>query len=219
MRYLFTSLSSVVPFIFHEDLSDAQWRNFRGNLPILTTVFLIYALVANTLRSVFLLRAKGMSIVWLILSFTYLFYLHQACIIFIISIASLNFLLVKVFARTKFFLYLLWTFNLFFLLSNRVFEGYSFSAIGLRWSYMDNFRGTFRWHICFNFVVLRMISFGYDYHWAHDHSHFDQKVYLHSFLLMGINLFVYFIYHCSLFSMNDVALLLLPKSTIIYIFF
>ena len=41
---------------------------------------------------------------------------------------SLNFM--QVFARTKFFLYLLWTFNLFFLLSNRVFEGYSFSAIG-----------------------------------------------------------------------------------------
>ncbi|XP_008456245.1 membrane-bound O-acyltransferase gup1 isoform X1 [Cucumis melo] len=157
------------------DLSDAQWRNFRGNLPILTTVFLIYALVANFLRSRFLLRAKGMSIIWLIISFTYLLYLHEACVIFIISIASLNFLIVKIFARTKFFLYLLWTFNLYFLLSNRVYEGYSFSTIGLRWSYLDNFRGTFRWQICFNFVVLRMISFGYDYHWAYDHSHFDQK--------------------------------------------
>lgn len=157
------------------DLSDAQWRNFRGNLPILTIVFLIYALVANVLRSQFLLRAKGMSIIWLIISFTYLLYLHQACVIFIISIASLNFLIVKIFARTKFFLYLLWTFNLYFLLANRVYEGYPFSAIGLQWSYLDNFRGTFRWHICFNFVVLRMISFGYDYHWAFGHSHFDQK--------------------------------------------
>ncbi|MBA0631319.1 hypothetical protein Godav_000202, partial [Gossypium davidsonii] len=43
------------------------------------------------------------------------------------------------------------------------------------WEYLDNFRGTFRWHICFNLVVLRMISFGYDYHWAHQESRFDQE--------------------------------------------
>lgn len=68
----------VVSKFSWQDLSDAQWRNFRGNLPILTIVFLIYALVANVLRSQFLLRAKGMSIIWLIISFTYLLYLHQA---------------------------------------------------------------------------------------------------------------------------------------------
>ncbi|KAL0384703.1 UNVERIFIED_CONTAM: Nuclear pore complex protein B [Sesamum radiatum] len=44
-----------------------------------------------------------------------------------------------------------------------------------RWAYLDNFRGTFRWHICFNFVVLRMISFGCDYHWADQYNQFDQK--------------------------------------------
>ena len=27
-------------------------------------------------------------------------------------------------------------------------------------------------------VILRMISFGYDYHWAHQGSHFDQKVFI-----------------------------------------
>ncbi|CAI9265016.1 unnamed protein product [Lactuca saligna] len=30
-------------------------------------------------------------------------------------------------------------------------------------------KGTFRWHICFNFVVLRMISFQYDYY-SSDHN-------------------------------------------------
>lgn len=157
------------------DVSDAQWRNFRGNLPILTVVFGIFALVANTLRAYFDLKARGMSIVWLFISLIYLSYLHGACIIFILSIASLNYLLVKIFARKKYFSLVIWSFNIFFLLCNRVYEGYSFSIMGQQWAYLDNFRGSFRWHICFNFVVLRMISFGYDYHWADHDSCFDQK--------------------------------------------
>ncbi|XP_065852797.1 membrane-bound O-acyltransferase gup1 [Euphorbia lathyris] len=157
------------------DLSDSQWRNFRGNLPILTVVFGIFAVLANSLRAFFGLKAKGMSFVWLFISLAYLSYLHGACTIFVLSLAMVNFLLVKIFARTRYFSFVIWGFNIFFLICNRVYEGYSFSTIGQRWAYLDNFRGTFRWHICFNFVVLRMISFGYDYHWAHEDSRFDQK--------------------------------------------
>ncbi|KAJ0231559.1 MBOAT protein [Hirschfeldia incana] len=157
------------------DVSDAQWRNFRGNLPILSFVFAVFTLIANGSRSLFNLKAKGMGILWLSLSLVYLTYLHGACVVYILSIATANFLLVKVFARTKFFPFLLWAFNLFFLMCNRIYEGYSFSIFGRQFEFLDNFRGTFRWHICFNFVVLRMISFGYDYHWGQLDSHFDQE--------------------------------------------
>lgn len=81
----------------------------------------------------------------------------------------------KIFAQTKYFSPVLWLFNIFFLLCNRVYEGYSFSIFGQQWAYLDNYRGTFRWHICFNFVILRMISFGYDYHWARQDPLFDQQ--------------------------------------------
>lgn len=157
------------------DVSDGQWRNFRGNLLILTSVFGVFTLIAKILRSMYQLKASGMSIVWLVISSIYLMYLHGACIMFIVLIASLNFLLVKVFAGRKYFALALWTFNLLFLFSNRIYEGYSFSIFGQRWSYLDNFRGNFRWHICFNFVTLRMISFGCDYHWAHRDSRFDHE--------------------------------------------
>ncbi|XP_071937131.1 membrane-bound O-acyltransferase gup1 isoform X4 [Coffea arabica] len=157
------------------DASDAQWRNFRGNLQILTVVFGIFTLVANVLRTYCCLRAKGMAYVWLLISLAYLSYLHGACIIFILTIASANFLLVKIFGRTKYFSYLLWTFNLSFLVCNRVYGGYQFSSFGQHWAFLDNFRGTFRWHICFNFVVLRMISYGYDYHWMDQNNRFDQE--------------------------------------------
>lgn len=157
------------------DVSDAQWRNFRGNLPILTMVFGIFTVVACMFRALYCLKAKGMSIVWLLISMAYLSYLHGACVIFILAIASANFLLVKICGRTKYFSFALWIFNLSFLLCNRIYEGYPFSSFGQSWAYLDNFRGTFRWHICFNFVVLRMISFGYDYHWADQYNRFDQK--------------------------------------------
>ncbi|XP_019231314.1 PREDICTED: glycerol uptake protein 1 isoform X2 [Nicotiana attenuata] len=156
------------------DVSDAQWRNFRGNLLILTLVFGIFALVATASRS-YGLKAKGMSIVWLLLSMAYLSYLHGACIVYILSIASANYLLVKVCGRTK-YVFLLWIFNLAFLICNRVYGGYPFFLFGPKWAYLDNYRGTFRWHICFNFVVLRMISFGYDYHWAGHDNRFDLEL-------------------------------------------
>ncbi|GFP94769.1 putative membrane-bound o-acyltransferase c24h6.01c [Phtheirospermum japonicum] len=91
------------------DASDSQWRNFRGNLPILTTVLVIFTLVANVLRTSFSLKAKGMSIVWILISLRHI--CHRYCI---------N----KFFPRK---------------------------------------------------VVLRMISFGHDYHWTEQDSRFDRK--------------------------------------------
>ncbi|KAK4263818.1 hypothetical protein QN277_029185 [Acacia crassicarpa] len=157
------------------DVSDAQWRNFRGNIPVLTVVFGIFTLLAKLMRLFFSLKARGMSTVWLLFSLIYLSYLHGACIIFVLSIATVNFLLVKIFAQKKYFTLIVWSYNLFFLLCNRVYEGYSFSTFGKQLAFLDNYRGTFRWHICFNFVVLRMISFGLDYHWLNQESRIDQE--------------------------------------------
>lgn len=64
-------------FLF-QDVSDAQWRNFRGNLPILSIVFGIFTVVACMFRALYCLKAKGMSIVWLLISMAYLSYLHGA---------------------------------------------------------------------------------------------------------------------------------------------
>ena len=85
--------------------------------------------------------------------------------------------IIQIFGRSKYFPFILWVFNLSFLLCNRVYEGYSFASFGLvsllylitsffiiynnlflkfsdSWAYLDKFKGTFRWHICFNFGII-----------------------------------------------------------------
>ena len=64
-------------------MSDAQWRNFRANLPILSLVFGVFTMIANICRKSFHFRARGMSILWLFLSLIYLSYLHGAWSVFL----------------------------------------------------------------------------------------------------------------------------------------
>ncbi|KAJ9675979.1 hypothetical protein PVL29_024789 [Vitis rotundifolia] len=103
--------SFVAPFKF-------LMRNFRGNLPVLTVVFRSFAFVANMLRVYYQLKARGMAVVWLLISLTYLADLHGA-----------------------------WQ----------------------HWAYLDNFRGTFRWHICFNFGISFCLFISWDS--SPDHIH------------------------------------------------
>ncbi|OAY70289.1 putative membrane-bound O-acyltransferase C24H6.01c, partial [Ananas comosus] len=79
------------------------------------------------------------------------------------------------FARSNYYIPVLWIFNITILILNRIYEGYPFSLFGQQLAFLDNYRGTFRWHICFNLVVLRMISFGCDYHWSFGQPRFDKK--------------------------------------------
>ncbi|KAL5194761.1 putative membrane-bound O-acyltransferase [Glycine soja] len=148
------------------DVSDAQWRNFRGNIPVLTLVFAIFTLLANFTRAFFNLRVKGMSIVWLLFSSAYLSYLHGACIVFILSIATGNFLLVKIFAQKEYFPLVVWSYNILFLLCN---SGHFWTITGAALG------GTYVSTLIFVTVVLRMISFGFDFHWSNQDSHFDKE--------------------------------------------
>ncbi|KAI5063101.1 hypothetical protein GOP47_0021648 [Adiantum capillus-veneris] len=148
------------------DVSDSQWRSFRENLPLLALVMASFILINTTTRSLFSLQGKGTARMWLVSSLVFIFYLHGACSFLMLTIAFGNFLLVKVMAGSSCLPPILWLYNMVFLVSNRVYEGYSFSQIGNKFAFLDSHRGVQRWHISFNFVMLRMVSFGLDYHWA-----------------------------------------------------
>jgi hypothetical protein len=152
-----------------------------------------FLMLANMLRYCYSLKGRGASLVWLLLSVTYLCYLHGACVSFILLIALINYSIVKLFSRYKYCVGLIWSFNLAVLILNRVYEGYSFSLFGQQLAFLDNHRGTFRWHICFNFVVLRMISFGCDYCWSLRSSQFDHKVLYFLMTCLFVPHYLYFI--------------------------
>ncbi|XP_062230730.1 membrane-bound O-acyltransferase gup1-like [Phragmites australis] len=112
-----------------------------------------FLVLVNALRYCYGLKGQGTALLWLILSLSYLCYLHGACVGFILSISWINYSIVKLFARYKYCTGFIWTFNLSVLILNRVYEGYSFSLFWHKLAFLDNYRGTFRWLICFNFAA------------------------------------------------------------------
>jgi hypothetical protein len=152
--------------LLFQDLSDSQWRTFRAGLPALTGVMAIFTILAGGLKAGLHLSGRPMAWFWLILSLSYIAYLHGACVVFILAIAISNFAITKAFGGTRALPILIWTFNIGFLVANRVYEGYRFSSFGEQLAHLDQYRGVMRWQISFNFVILRMLSFSLDYHWA-----------------------------------------------------
>lgn len=63
---------------------------------------------------------------------------------------------------------LTWSFNLLVLFVNEYYDGYRFSRmLGSSWQWLDDLEGfQARWHILFNFAMLRLVSFNMDYYWA-----------------------------------------------------
>lgn len=51
---------------------------------------------------------------------------------------------------------------------NEYYDGYRFSRMfGSGWQWLDDLEGfQARWHILFNFAMLRLVSFNMDYYWA-----------------------------------------------------
>lgn len=45
-------------------------------------------------------------------------------------------------------------------------EYYTFKSLGPWFSFLDSFTGITRWHVSFNMIVLRMISYNMDLYWA-----------------------------------------------------
>ncbi|KAJ1687763.1 hypothetical protein LUZ63_019153 [Rhynchospora breviuscula] len=105
------------------DISDPQWRSFGDNLPILTVVMGTFVTIANFLRYQYGLKGRGMSLLWTIISLCYLVYLHGACVLFILAIGSANYFISKTFVESRYYMGILWGFNVAFLVLNQAKVG------------------------------------------------------------------------------------------------
>ncbi|KAL0075901.1 MBOAT, membrane-bound O-acyltransferase family-domain-containing protein [Phycomyces blakesleeanus] len=158
------------------DNSDNQYAGFRNNLPTLTILALVYLSVShlftflvpmsyNTRRnnSAILYRAYF----FLPASLVTISVIHGTNLIKILAIVFASFGIGRLTRGSLWNPLLTWCFNLGILFLNDMYKGYKFASIlGPQFAWLDSHSGIMpRWHILFNFVMLRLISYNMDYYW------------------------------------------------------
>ncbi|KAJ7594897.1 MBOAT, membrane-bound O-acyltransferase family-domain-containing protein [Mycena floridula] len=145
------------------DNSDAQYRSFRDNFPTLAAVSAIFLL----LKYLWTRLSPDLISFNLIFSFLFLCGLHGTSVIKIYIILALNYLIAKSSSGSKLGPAWTWGFNIAILFLNTRYDGYYFGDLLPALEFLDAYRGFYpRWYISFNITMLRLVSFGMDYHWA-----------------------------------------------------
>lgn len=104
----------------------------------------------------------------LLTSLVVLFIFHGSSSIKYLAIISTSFAIGRSTAASKWNPILTWTFNLLVLFLNEHYSGYRFADMfGPTFEWLDAYEGVqARWHVLFNFAMLRLVSFNMDYYWA-----------------------------------------------------
>ncbi|KAF8626599.1 hypothetical protein AX17_006517 [Amanita inopinata Kibby_2008] len=154
------------------DNSDAQYRSFRNNLPILSlaALFHLSAKYAWTRLSP-PRRALNLIPFNLCLSILAIIALHGTGALKLALILSLNYAIAKRWCskgkESRLGPVLTWTFNAAVLFASEICDGYRFASLSNHLGFLDSFKGAYpRWHIIFNITMLRLLSFNMDYYWA-----------------------------------------------------
>ncbi|KAI9480837.1 MAG: MBOAT, membrane-bound O-acyltransferase family-domain-containing protein [Benjaminiella poitrasii] len=167
------------------DNSDLQYAQFRNHLPLLLALAFIYfvtsrlydRLIQSTYAKNCDSRVKRKTTFNLIVSLIVITSLHGTGLIKVLVIITTSYILGRIGRGSKWNPFLTWTFNLWVLFMNERYNGYTFESLfGLAW--MDHYQGLLpRWHILFNFTMLRLVSYNMDYYWRH---HTQQSHQYHS---------------------------------------
>ncbi|KAG8784269.1 glycerol transporter [Serendipita sp. 397] len=159
------------------DISDPQYRSFRGNFLNLCALAVLHLVITKSYGffvSKYGSRSTGkrndnLHRIPFTAGFATLLIigLHGSSSFKVFAIIVINYLLAKRLGGLRIAPIILWTVNLLILFSNEYYDGYRFSSIHPSLDYLDTYRGAYpRWHITFNIAMLRLLSFSLDYHWA-----------------------------------------------------
>ncbi|KAG6810550.1 hypothetical protein H0H92_012628 [Tricholoma furcatifolium] len=164
------------------DNSDAQYRGFRSNFWILTTLAAVYLFA----KAAWIRLGRGTSLPAgdnthllkfnLVCSFFILFGLHGTSIFKILVILSANYAIARTCKGHMAGPVLTWVFNGVMLFVNDRYNGYRFGEILSSLEVLDGYQGAYkRWYIVFNITMLRLVSFNLDYYWACNASKSSQE--------------------------------------------
>lgn len=159
------------------DDSDFQYKSFRDYVLILFIVMIAYlalskfserAGTAEAYRSLTDRIIRPNRIPFLVVfTSVFLVTLHGLNVIKLLSACAINYLLARLLGGTHLATPLIWAWNVGILYAVHYYEGFSFASINNSLSWMDDYTGLLpRWQINFNITMLRLVSFGLDYHWA-----------------------------------------------------
>ncbi|KAI8351231.1 MBOAT, membrane-bound O-acyltransferase family-domain-containing protein [Choanephora cucurbitarum] len=146
------------------DNSDMQYAQFRNHLAHLTALVSLWLCIRYLYR--LLPNQTITSHVWfnLVCSMCVLLGLHGTGFIKIYLIVTTSYLIGKATGGSILNPLLTWSFNLAVLFLNEQYHGYTFGSIGL--GYLDPLTGLLpRWHVLFNFSMLRLVSYNMDAYW------------------------------------------------------
>ncbi|KAG2220029.1 hypothetical protein INT45_012205 [Circinella minor] len=163
------------------DNSDAQYATFRDNIPKLFALVISYLCLSHLYRIFVIPKQLPVKQPHQPLHRIYFFFvagiaiitaLHGTSMLKILTIISISYWIGRTAAGTMWNPIASWTFNLAILFLNEWYDGYKFGTLfGHGFDWMDEYRGIQpRWHILFNFVMLRLVSFNMDYYWQNKKS-------------------------------------------------
>ncbi|KAK7204414.1 MBOAT, membrane-bound O-acyltransferase family-domain-containing protein [Myxozyma melibiosi] len=142
------------------DNSDAQYSGFRGKIPVLTSAIILH----------FILRKLSLAFKIPRISFDlgfaaiFLSALHGVSVLKIVAIYSINYSFTR-YLPSKSGMISTWIFCIAILFLNEMYEGYKFGSLLPVLGVLDGYCGLLpRWDVNFNFSILRMISYNYDYY-------------------------------------------------------
>eukprot|EP00877_Chromochloris_zofingiensis_P001841 jgi/Chrzof1/11658/Cz06g04030.t1 len=145
-----------------QDLSDSQWRDFRGSMPLLGTVLAGFVVLS---RAVQIVAPQHRVVFYCSVALVFLGALHGACLIYVVGLALVNYYLCQLLTGRPHGLLVIWAWNCGIFLLVRLHEGWPFAMISPSLAFLDQHRGLLRWHIHYNLLLLRMLSFAADLHW------------------------------------------------------
>ncbi|KAI8991686.1 MBOAT, membrane-bound O-acyltransferase family-domain-containing protein [Mycotypha africana] len=148
------------------DNSDAQYGQFRDNIPKLLPLVFTH-LIFNKANQHYQWLSSKLKFS-LLSSIICILLLHGFSTLKIFFLVSINYIIGRRFKSSKWNPALTWAYNLFVLFINEYYDGYRFEHMfGSAFQWLDQWEGfQARWHILFNFAMLRLISFNMDYYWA-----------------------------------------------------
>jgi hypothetical protein len=92
--------------------------------------------------------------------------MHGAGVIWMVFMASVNWVAAYFFAGKRFYPLFAWTGNLSFLILAEYHKGFKFRKILEALAPLDPYTGEMKWHHVSNLRMLNIISFCIDWHWS-----------------------------------------------------